>query len=124
MRTEKTLSIVLIVVGVILIAMGSAIGMTQIVLGILMLVLNTTFWTKPFLILHNDYLEMKGAPLAAKQLIRYGNIKEIARPTPKKAHIMVAQNSTEKKINLPLVLLEETERENLINTLQSRISNS
>lgn len=122
-KLETALGVFMIVVGALLFFVGGVGGAIQIGVGLMLIIFNLFFWwTKPLIILHEDYLEMKAAPVAAKFLVRYRDIVALNQPHPKKAHLMVHNSNAQKRINLPLAVLTAMDRDSLVKNLHRRMA--
>lgn len=109
------MAVVMICVGGLTLMLG---GVGGILLGVGILLLIMQFWNqgRAVVTLHDDHLEMKTAPLAARHLIRYRDISEIDEQGPKKAFLVTGG----KRIHLPLAILEPHEQPELLEELRQR----
>jgi len=88
-------------------------------IGIGVMFLLTTSWKKgrSLITLHEDHLEMKAAPLAARQLILYRDISMLDDSAgPKKVYLLTGG----KRVRLPTHALEVPDQHELIAELNKR----
>ena len=79
------------------------------------------FWHKknPPVILHEDYVELNLAIARSKKLIDYRDIQEIFKESEKKAFLIKKDGGT---LRLPLVFIDKSEREELVEALREKLS--
>ncbi len=118
-KLELIMGIVLVALGLAVMFMTNRGGGLQIGLGAMFIVFHFAFGTKPVVTLHDDYFDMKAAPLAARQLVRYSDITSLDTPRPKKASVITRSGKT---IGLPLGILTVNDRESLVSEIRKRIS--
>jgi hypothetical protein len=68
--------------------------------------------------LHNDHLEMKVAPLAARQLLLYKDVDSLDEQGPKKVFITAAG----KRTRLPLAVLEDADQPAFVEALKRKVA--
>ena len=89
--------------------------------GVTVLIIFFAKGNQPLVILHDDHLEMKAAPLAKKHLIRYTDVKYLTSASPKQAYFFFTNRKGSKKISLPLVALSADDRKQLMNALRNKL---
>ncbi|MFI5148231.1 MAG: hypothetical protein ACHQRM_00745 [Bacteroidia bacterium] len=112
--------IILLGCGVAIIFLGR-INVMAIVFGFLLILMS--FWqkkNKPVILL-DDHLILKAAPIAPKKMVLYSDIKSIGGDLVRKGFLMVNDSGTEKKVVLPFMALTAEDRAALVSELQLKI---
>jgi hypothetical protein len=112
---NMVMAVVMICVGGFMLTVVGA-GGILVGVGILLLIMQLWNQGRAVVTLHDDHLEMKVAPLAARHLIRYGDISEIDELGANKVFLVTGG----KRIRLPLAILEPDEQPELLEELRRR----
>ena len=94
---------------------------TQIGFGILFLVLGAMQKGKELVKFNTEYMELKPAPLAATQLIRYTEIDKIEEITDKKIFLHGIINGKQKRLRLPVALLTAADKQEFLQELKTKM---
>lgn len=92
-------------------------GLLPLVVGLLCAIY---FAGTPVVRVLRDHLEIKAAPLAARRLIAYDDVRGIEQPSAKKAFAIVERAGRTERVRLPLNLLTPQDGARLLALLRAR----
>ena len=96
-------------------------GGTQIIVGILFIILFNIQKKNPLVRFKDKHLEVKLAPLASKNFVSYKDIISITKPTDKVLELVYLNGAKDKKLKFHLSLLTPHEGERLLGLLKNRV---
>ncbi|HXC06932.1 MAG TPA: hypothetical protein VNZ86_19370 [Bacteroidia bacterium] len=111
---------VLLACGIAIVFLGR-LNVTAMTFGLLLILMG--LWQKKNspVILLDDHLILKQAPIAPKRMILYSDIQSLGGDLTRRAFLMVNDAGKEKKIVLPFQALSVEDRLELVNVLQSKL---
>ncbi len=99
-KTQLTMGILLIGVGMIGLVVGSGVG-GLLGIGILNIIISSNSKNKDAVVIYKDYAEVKLAPLAARRFIKNCDITSIDTSKPKYFIVFYKENEKDKKLKVP-----------------------
>lgn len=122
-RIEVLFGVVMIMISGVSFFKGLSVGIFQLVIGVMLIVLNFTFWTKPIVTIGDHGFKLKASPFSARHAVQFSDMLELERPSDRQAHLWVRNLEKRKKVLLPLQVLSPDDRESLMSHLRSRMVN-
>jgi hypothetical protein len=122
-RVEMLFGVVMIVISGVSFFKGLSVGIFQLIVGVMLIVLNVTFWTKPIVTIGDHEFKLKASPFSARYVVQFSDVLELERPSDRQAHLWVRNLEKRKKVPLPLQVLSPDDRESLMTHIRNRMVN-
>ena len=122
-RVEVLFGIVMIVISGVSFFKGLSVGAFQLSVGVMLIVLNFTFWTKPIVTIGDHEFRLKASPFSTRYVVQFSDVLELERPSDRQAHLWVRNLEKRKKVPLPLQVLSPVDRESLVTHFRNRMVN-
>ena len=118
MKKQMNVAIVFTCIG----AVGIFIGIGYLlILGIILMVMNSSQKKKDIIKVYENNLEIKFAPLASTRFIKYDELIELERASEKKIVIHYAKDDKRKKLRIPVQMIEPKELKEFLELVDSKI---
>lgn len=88
--------------------------------GIMLIWLGIWMSSSPIVRVEQDHVSWKGAPLAPRRDVLFGEIQSVEQASPKKAYVTVDLGGKPKKLRLPLGLLSPEDAAALVRLLREK----